>query len=143
MSQDIHQVLKRIAEALEDADGEVVAGIYNQLYEDQIVYVGDSMFDATDTNPLIKVRLSNPAGEETVEFRASDVLAYYTLDCVWSDLSEQCQNGYAEDYAIHAFERKFGGPAQICPQTIYVSGRDMAATEVLHQATGAYPSATT
>ena len=50
MKKTIQDVLKEISEALEDADGDFVAGIYNQLSADQIMYVGDSMFEPVNAN---------------------------------------------------------------------------------------------
>lgn len=52
MSQIIHKVLKRIAAELEDADGDFVAGIYNQVFADPIQYVGDSMFEPLELSTL-------------------------------------------------------------------------------------------
>ena len=51
MAITFQEVLKNIAAELEDADGDFVAGIYNQLCADQIKYAGDSMFEPLDTNP--------------------------------------------------------------------------------------------
>lgn len=52
MTQAIHEVLKRIAAELEDADGDFVAGIYNQVCADPIQYVGDSMFEPLELSTL-------------------------------------------------------------------------------------------
>lgn len=51
MALTIHEALKRIAAELEDADGEFVAGIYNQVCETEIQYVGDGMFEPLVPNP--------------------------------------------------------------------------------------------
>lgn len=45
-------LLKRIAAELEDADGDFVAGIYNQVFADPIQYVGDSMFEPLELSTL-------------------------------------------------------------------------------------------
>ena len=56
MTQTIQEVLKRIAAELEDADGDFVAGIYNQLCQDQIQYVGDSMFEPLEPDSLLHLK---------------------------------------------------------------------------------------
>lgn len=57
MTMNVQDLIKKITEALEDADGDIVAEIYNRLFDDELEYVGDSMFESRDASPVADFKL--------------------------------------------------------------------------------------
>jgi hypothetical protein len=44
----LQHVIDKISTALCLADGDTIANIYNDLHQDKVMYVGDSMFESRD-----------------------------------------------------------------------------------------------
>jgi hypothetical protein len=57
MTMNAQELIKKISEALEDADGEFVAEIYNRVFDDELQYVGDSMFESCNSNQVVDFKL--------------------------------------------------------------------------------------
>lgn len=72
------EIIAEIAEVLAEADGNFIADIANQVLTNKVEYVGDSLFEETNTTSMAELLIKKfkqnfPIGDETEEMELDNL----------------------------------------------------------------------